>query len=185
MWPAEVAVTSCRPTVTSEWLCPMPRRERASSRNRRPQSRIAEWEKLARELAEHEKAAAAVREGMQALGRRGPDEKPEDDTFVPIDDLVEGKPIIGVAAAAKPKLTQWWSEDDMTEWARIVLQIQAHFAAEKTRTGHRVLEKDGVPYIMQREDPRGQNISKHIAAVLFTVCRDAADMVGGLLGKKG
>jgi hypothetical protein len=39
MRPAEVVVTSCRPTLTSEWLNPMPRRERASSRKSRPRSR--------------------------------------------------------------------------------------------------------------------------------------------------
>jgi len=162
----------------------MPKRSRPY-RNPRLQSRAGEWEKLERELAEHEKAAATVRERMQALGRRGPDDKPENDTFVPIDDLVEGALIAGPAAAARPKLTVWWSEDDMTDWAVIVLQIQAHFAAEKKQTGRRVMEKDGVPYIMQRECPRGLKISKHVAEVLFTVCRDAADMTGGLLGKKG
>jgi hypothetical protein len=164
----------------------MPRRERASNRNHQPRSRVEEWEKLARELAEHEKAVASVRERMQALGRRDPNDpndKPENDTYVRIDDLVEGAPITG-RAAARPKLTVWWSEEQVTEWMRTALRIQAYFAAEKQRTGRRVLEKDGVPYIMQHKCPRGQPISGHVAKVMFTLCRDAEDMTGGLVGKK-
>ena len=132
----------------------MSQRKRASSRNRRPQS--------------HEV-------------KRGSNDPP--DTFVPIDDLVEGAVITG-PAAGRPKLTVWWSEEDLGKWLAITSRIRCHFIHEVKRTGRRVLKKDGVPYIMSCDSPSGAKISEHMAKVIFTLCRDMEDMSGGLLGKK-
>src|SRR5262249_35146422 len=119
MWPAEVMRTSCRPTLTSEWLDPMPRHTRESSKNRNKPSHATERKKapasLQQQLPKPSRAAEwgkAVRDGdrekIEALSRRGPDETPDKDTYTPIEDLQEGAPIIGPAAAARPPLTVWW-----------------------------------------------------------------------------
>jgi len=186
----------------------MPRRKRASSKNRKSPSRAAEpkpapvsaqpqqlpelshaaqWAQLNCELTEHQQAIAAVRERMQALGRRDPNDPndtPEKDTYVRFDDLVEGAPITGPAAAARPKLTVWWSQDDMTEWLIVALRIRDHFASEEKRTGQRVAKKNGVPYIMQCEPPPGKEMTPHIAQVLFTICRATLDGKGGRIPGK-
>ena len=108
----------------------MPKSKRASTSNRRSQSRAAEWEQLGRELAEHKKAGEALRARAQALGRRDPNDpndRPEKDTHVPIEDLVEGAAITG-PAAGRPKLTIWWSEDKVPEFMKLQFRALHHFA---------------------------------------------------------
>jgi len=168
----------------------MQRRSQSSSRNRqppKPPSRAELWEQLDRELneenAQHEKKVAVIREKMQALARRDPNDPndvPEKDTYTPIDDLVEGADITGPAAAAKPALGLWWSDAEVTKWLQLALRIAAYFAVQEQETRDRVLEKDGIPYIQQHRDPRGAPISNHMAEAMFTLCRDEKHMTGGL-----
>jgi hypothetical protein len=186
MRPAEVVVTSRRPTLTSEWLDPMPRRERASNRNHQPRSRVEEWEKLGRELAEHKKAGEALRERAQALARRDPNDpndKPENDTYVRIDDLVEGAPITGPAAAARPPLTVWWSEDMVPEFIALQLRALHHFAQQglynpKTR---RFCTKKGVikEFFKGRQLSNGSKIGDRKANFLAMFCLPVDRLDGG------
>jgi hypothetical protein len=91
---------------------------------------------------------------------------------------------LGTPDFAEPKLTVWVSTEDFTEWMILTVRIRDHFVSEERRTGHRVLEKDGVPYIMQCEPPPGKKITPHIAKELFTICRKVTDMSGGCLPNK-
>jgi hypothetical protein len=169
----------------------MPRLKRASSKNRRPPSRAARAPRAARQPrpkpslpAQWEEAVrAGDRDKIAALGRRGPNDPP--DTFVQIDDLVEGVPITGPAAASRPALTVWWSQDDLPEWIIFANHISLHFAKEKKRLGRRVLAKEGIPYIWQCEPPRGGKLSNELVKQLFKICRKIADGSGGRLPDKG
>src|SRR5262249_3833568 len=156
----------------------MAKSEGGSSRKLGSRSRAEEWEKLGRELAEHKKAGEALRERAQALGRRDPNDpndKPENDTYIRFDDLAKDAPV----AVARPSLTVWWSQDEMTEWLILAMRIRDYFASEEKRTGQRVVKKEGVPYIMQCEPPPGKEMTSHIAQVLFTICRATLDGKGG------
>jgi hypothetical protein len=158
----------------------MPKRKKSSKAPNKPSplSRAAQWEQAVRD---------GDQEKIKALGRRDPNDPndvPEKDTYIQIDDLVEGASITGPAAAARPKLTVWVSQDDFTEWMIVTVRIRDHFVREEKRTGHRVLKKDGLSYIMQCEPPPGKEMTPHMARNLFTICRKVADMSGGLLSRK-
>jgi hypothetical protein len=159
MRPAEVVVTSRRPTLTSEWLNPMPRHASKSSKVHAKPSRAAEWEKAVRD---------GDREKIEALGRRGPGETPEKDTYVQIDDLVEGAPITGPAAAARPPLTE------IPELIGMMLKgIERHGGVPD------LPKKVVADWFKGQTLSNGRVIEQHLADAMATCCRSAIGMRGG------
>jgi len=130
----------------------MTRSRRASSRNRRSRSRAAQTPQ------------API----------GPTPQPPVVHQLRADNYTLSAPEFG-----QPEVDQAWLEKNLTEWLVLALRIHHHFASEEKRAGQRVLEKDGVPYIMKCEPPPGREMSKHLAEVLFTICREASRMSGG------
>jgi hypothetical protein len=168
--------------LSIEWFNHMPKRKSKSSKFRNKPSREV-W--LTQRKSELEAELASVDAELRRLialkyARHGPDDTPEKDTYVPIDDLVEGAHITG-PAAGRPALTVWWSQDDLTEWIIFANRVSQHFAKEKKSKGRRVLAKEGIPYILQCEPPRGGKMSKELAEKLFMICRKIADGSGGRL----
>jgi hypothetical protein len=146
MRPAEVAATLRRPTLTSEWLSPMPRLERASSKNRRSRPRAAQAP-----------AAPAVHEHKL---------KANDYT-------------LGALDFGQFKVRRLWPDENFHDWMAVVMQVYTHFAIEEAKTGQRVLQKVGVPYIMRCKPPPGREMSEHLAKAIFTICREGLAMKGG------
>jgi hypothetical protein len=132
-----------------------------------PQSRAAEWEEAVR---------TGDRAKIEALGRRNPDDPndvPEKDAYVRIENYVEGAEIKGLAAAGKPKLTVWWSEEQLGGWFALGARTNAYFAAEAARRGYPFTEDERVAYIESLPPPADspmKEISNNMAKKLAALC---------------
>jgi hypothetical protein len=161
----------------------MPRRRRASSSNRRPQSRAVERKRAPvsppQQLPEPSRAAeweqavrAGDREKIAALSRRSPDDPP--DKFVPIDDLIEGAPITGQAAAARPALTVWWSEEQLPEDMAIMVRALHHFGINR-QTNTYVGKRELVEYLRRQRRADGSRLSGREVFYYAHACRAPED----------
>jgi hypothetical protein len=117
---------------------------------------------------------AGDREKIAALGRRGPGETPDKDTYVRIDDLVEGAPITGQAAAGRPALTVWWSEEQLPEDMAIMARALHHFGINRqtnTYVGKRELEE----YLSRQRRADGSRLSERQIFYYAMACRPPVD----------
>src|SRR5262249_5484865 len=104
------------------------------------------------------------------------------------DDLVGGKPIIGAAAAAKPRLTVWWSEDRVPEFIALLLQALHHFAQQglyDPETKKFFIKKDVlIDYFQEQVLSNGDKVGRTKAEFLAMFCRPTGRLEGGPVPKK-
>jgi hypothetical protein len=129
-------------------------------------SHAAQWEQAVRD---------GDRAKIEALGRRGPGETPEKDTYVKFDDLPEDvRP-----TADRPPLTVWWSEERVSEYVRIQLRAFHHFKIDPTNLNSYPKHAELKTYFEGVRLSNGQLISPNQATYLATFCRPVDAMKRG------
>jgi hypothetical protein len=136
----------------------MPRLARASNKNRRSQSRVAQAPSSPQLLAETK------------------------DTYVPIDDLVEGAVITG-PAAGRPALSVMWPEEMNPEFVQLLHRALHHFAqlglynpkTRQFRTKKSIIEA----YFKEQRLSNGEMVSPTKAEYLAMFCLPVKRLKGG------
>src|SRR5262245_9036068 len=165
MRPAEVVVTSRRPTLTSEWLGPMPRHASKSSKSRHKPSRAVERE----QTPAHQ---SAPKKEIQKSSEKAK----ESERYLQEDAYLTG------LAAARPPLTVTWSEASVPEFIAIELRAIHHFSKLgllDRKTNRYPKRDDVVEYYKQQRLSDGSLISPRRARELAPNLRPVEARKGG------